>query len=255
MGKAFMRNRASDRPSRSNSNVYLTGPTHLLFAQDVVKQYGSGARAVMALRHVNLVVSDGQFIAIRGRSGAGKTTLLNIIAGLDNPTSGRVLLFERDLGQLSENQRTQMRRRQLGFVFQAAHLVTAFTARENVEVPLRLARTPREERERRSHEALALVGLAEREQHRAPELSGGEQQRVAIARALVHAPRLVLADEPTGNLDTRTSIEVMAILDLMKNVAHAAGIAFIVTTHDPQASHLADAVYDISDGVLTPGQR
>jgi ABC-type lipoprotein export system ATPase subunit len=248
-----MRNRVSGRPGQSGANNrYMTGPTHLLYVQDVVKQYGSGANAVTALRHVNLVVSDGQFIAIRGRSGAGKTTLLNIIAGLDNPSSGRVMLFERDLGRLSENQRTQLRRRQLGFVFQAAHLVTAFTARENVEVPLRLARTPGEERERRAHEALALVGLAEREQHRAPELSGGEQQRVAIARALVHAPRLVLADEPTGNLDTHTGL---AILDLMKNVAHAAGIAFIVTTHDPQASQLADAVYDISDGVLTPGQR
>jgi putative ABC transport system ATP-binding protein len=218
----------------------------------VVKQYGSGANAVTALRNVSLVVSDGQFIAVRGRSGAGKTTLLNIIAGLDNPTSGRVMLFERDLGRLSEGQRTQLRRRQLGFVFQAAHLITSFTARENVEVPLRLGRTPRAERERRSHEALALVGLAEREQHRAPELSGGEQQRVAIARALVHAPRLVLADEPTGNLDSHTGL---AILDLMKHVAHAAGIAFIVTTHDPQASQMADAVYDISDGVLKPGQR
>jgi putative ABC transport system ATP-binding protein len=248
-----MRIRVSDQPRQSGaSNGYLSGPTRLLFVQDVVKQYGSGANAVIALRHVNLVVGDGQFIAIRGRSGAGKTTLLNIIAGLDNPSSGRVMLFDRDLGRLSESQRTQLRRRQLGFVFQAAHLITSFTARENVEVPLRLARTPREERERRSHEALALVGLAERAQHRAPELSGGEQQRAAIARALVHAPRLVLADEPTGNLDTHTGL---AILDLMKNVAHAAGIAFIVTTHDPQASAIADAVYDISDGVLTPGQR
>jgi len=248
-----MVNRVSDQPSRSGSeNGYQTSPTLLLHVQSVDKQYGSGANAVTALRHVNLAVADGQFIAIRGRSGAGKTTLLNIIAGLDNPTGGRVMLFGRDLSRLNEGQRTQLRRRQLGFVFQAAHLITSFTARENVEVPLRLARTPRGERERRSHEALALVGLAEREQHRAPELSGGEQQRVAIARALVHAPRMVLADEPTGNLDTHTGL---TILDLMKNVAHAAGIAFIVTTHDPQASAIADSVYDISDGVLKPGQR
>jgi putative ABC transport system ATP-binding protein len=248
-----MVNRVSDQSAwNSANNGYMTGPSYLLNVQSVVKQFGTGETAVTALRHVNLVVGDGQFIAIRGRSGAGKTTLLNIIAGLDNPSSGRVVLFDRDLSQLSEGQRTQLRRRQLGFVFQAAHLITSFTARENVEVPLRLARTPRDARERRSHEALALVGLAEREQHRAPELSGGEQQRVAIARALVHAPRLVLADEPTGNLDSHTGL---AILDLMKNVAHAAGIAFIVTTHDPQASALADAIYDISDGVLQPGQR
>jgi putative ABC transport system ATP-binding protein len=248
-----MVNRVSDQPGRSGAdNGYQTSPTLLLHVQNVDKLYGSGENAVTALRHVNLAVGDGQFIAIRGRSGAGKTTLLNIIAGLDNPSSGRVMLFGRDLSQLSEGQRTQLRRRQLGFVFQAAHLITSFTARENVEVPLRLARTSRAERERRSHEALSLVGLAEREQHRAPELSGGEQQRVAIARALVHAPRMVLADEPTGNLDSHTGL---AILDLLVNVSHAAGIAFIITTHDPTASAVADQVYDINDGMLTPGER
>jgi putative ABC transport system ATP-binding protein len=238
--------------SQNGSNGHAPASRTLLDVRDVVKRYGSGPSAVTALRHVNLMVDDGQFIAIRGRSGAGKTTLLNIIAGLDTPTEGRVVLFGRDLARLSDRERTELRRHQLGFVFQAAHLVTAFTARENVEVPLRLARTAPDERERRSREALALVGLAERQQHRAPELSGGEQQRVAIARALVHAPRLILADEPTGNLDSHTGL---AILDLMKSVAHAAGIAFIVTTHDPAASQVADAVYDISDGILTPGER
>ncbi|HEY7834066.1 MAG TPA: ATP-binding cassette domain-containing protein, partial [Ktedonobacterales bacterium] len=143
-------------------------------------------------------------------------------------------------------------RADLGFIFQAAHLIPALTARENVELTLRLADTPRVERERRSREALALVGLAEREQHRAPELSGGEQQRVAIARALVHAPRLVLADEPTGNLDLATGL---AILELMRNVARNAGISFIITTHDPAAVQMADALYEISDGVLSPAAR
>lgn len=224
----------------------------LLRVQDLVKQYKVGDGTVTALRHVNLTVRQGEFVAIRGRSGAGKTTLLNLIAGLDNPTSGHVALLDRDLSAMSERDRTLLRRNELGFVFQAAHLFPALTARENVEVPLRLARTARAERERRSHEALALVGLAEREQHRAPELSGGEQQRVAIARALVHAPRLVLADEPTGNLDSHTGL---AILELMLNVAHQAGIAFVITTHDKQASAAADTVYDISDGVLSPGVR
>jgi putative ABC transport system ATP-binding protein len=224
----------------------------LISLEDVVKQYKVGGGAVTALRHVTLQVPEGRIIAIRGRSGAGKTTLLNVIAGLDNPTQGRVTLFGRDLAKVSEAERTRLRRTEIGFVFQSAHLFPALTARENVEVPLRLTRAARGERERRSHEALALVGLAEREEHRAPELSGGEQQRVAIARALVHAPRMILADEPTGNLDTHTGL---AILDLMRNVAHAAGIAFIVTTHDPQASQMADEVYDISDGVLQPGQR
>jgi len=240
-----MVNRVSDQPGRSGAdNGYQTSPTLLLHVQNVDKQYGSGENAVTALRHVNLAVGDGQFIAIRGRSGAGKTTLLNIIAGLDNPSSGRVMLFGRDLSQLSEGQRTQLRRRQLGFVFQAAHLITSFTARENVEVPLRLARTPRGERERRSHEALALVGLAEREQHRAPELSGGEQQRVAIARALVHAPRLVLADEPTGNLDSRASDEMMTLLGGLA----AEGITIVLVTHEPDVAARARRVIVVHDG-------
>jgi putative ABC transport system ATP-binding protein len=227
-------------------------PPPLLLVRDLVKVYNSGRNAVTALRNVNLMVGEGAFVAIRGRSGAGKTTLLNLIAGLDDPTSGQVLLLGRDLAKMSDRQRTEMRRADLGFIFQAAHLIPALTARENVELTLRLADTPRVERERRSREALALVGLAEREQHRAPELSGGEQQRVAIARALVHAPRLVLADEPTGNLDLATGL---AILELMRNVARNAGISFIITTHDPAAVQMADALYEISDGVLSPAAR
>ncbi len=224
----------------------------LLRVEGVGKIYKVGAGSVTALRNVTLRLREGEFIAIRGRSGAGKTTLLNIIAGLDDPTSGRVFLFGRDLASMKEADRTVMRRNELGFMFQSAHLIPTLTARENVGLLLRLANTAPAERERRAHEALALVGLAAREEHRAPELSGGEQQRVAIARALVHAPRMVLADEPTGNLDTHTGL---AILELLKNVAHSAGIGFILTTHDPQASALADAVYDINDGVLTPGQK
>lgn len=227
-------------------------PAPLLAVQDVIKQYRTGGDTVTALSHVNLAAYQGQLIAIRGRSGAGKTTLLNLIAGLDNPTHGRVMLLGRDLATLNDDQRTVLRRTQVGFVFQSAHLIPALTARENVEVPLRLARMAPAERERRSREALELVGLAARAQHRPPELSGGEQQRISIARALVHAPQLVLADEPTGSLDSHTGA---AILNLMIAVAHTAGIGFIVTTHDPQASALADAVYDISDGVLTPGMR
>jgi ABC-type lipoprotein export system ATPase subunit len=238
-------------PAMQTASAMPASPKPLLLAQDVVKQFKvGGGGTVTALRHVTLTVGEGRIVAIRGRSGAGKTTLLNIIAGLDSPTSGHVALFGRDLATLNERKRTELRRHDLGFVFQAAHLNPVLTARENIEVPLRLARTARKEREGRSHEALALVGLAEREKHRPPELSGGEQQRVAIARALVHAPRIVLADEPTGNLDSHTGL---AILDLMRRVAHRAGITF--TTHDPQASQMADEVYDISDGVLTPGQR
>jgi ABC-type lipoprotein export system ATPase subunit len=237
------------RTAAGQSNV---AEARLLQVWDLSKVYTVGRGTVTALRRVNLTVDPGQLVAIRGRSGAGKTTLLNLIAGLDDPTSGQVVLFGRDLAHLSDDERTRLRRNELGFVFQSAHLAPALTARENVELPLRLAYTPREQRERRAGDALALVGLAARMQHRAPELSGGEQQRVAIARALVHAPRLVLADEPTGNLDLQTGL---AVLELMRAVSHSAVISFIITTHDPAAVQLADAVYDMSDGVLTAAGR
>ena len=224
----------------------------LLRVEKLVKEFHLGGGTISALRDVSFSLRPGQFIAIRGRSGAGKTTLLNLIAGLDNPTSGQIWLLGNSIATLSEHERTLLRRTELGFVFQSAHLFPSLTARENVEVPLRLAKTPREQREQRSLEALTLVGLADRMHHRAPELSGGEQQRVAIARALVHAPRLVLADEPTGNLDSHTGL---AVLELLVRVAHTAGIAFVVTTHDPQASALADRTYDINDGVLTAGVK
>ena len=224
----------------------------LLRVEKLVKEFHLGGGTISALRDVTFSLRPGQFIAIRGRSGAGKTTLLNLIAGLDNPTSGQIWLLGNSIASLSEHERTLIRRTELGFVFQSAHLFPSLTARENVEVPLRLAKTPREQREQRSLEALTLVGLADRMHHRAPELSGGEQQRVAIARALVHAPRLVLADEPTGNLDSHTGLSV---LELLVRVAHTAGIAFVVTTHDPQASALADRTYDINDGVLTAGVK
>jgi ABC-type lipoprotein export system ATPase subunit len=236
--------------SRDHSRPTATGARPMLRVDNLVKEFHLGGGTITALRGVTFSVQDGRFIAIRGRSGAGKTTLLNLIAGLDNPTDGHIWLLGKDIASLGERDRTDLRRTELGFVFQSAHLFPSLTARENVEVPLRLGQTPRAQREQRSREALALVGLADRMQHRAPELSGGEQQRVAIARALVHAPRLVLADEPTGNLDTHTGL---SILELLVTVAHEAGIAFVITTHDPQASALADEIYDINDGVLTPG--
>jgi putative ABC transport system ATP-binding protein len=235
-----------------NGPAVRAGGAPLLEVRDLGKVYHTGGGDVTALRHVNLRLGEGLLVAIRGRSGAGKTTLLNLIAGLDGPTSGEVWLFGRNLRQLGERARTELRRRELGFVFQSAHLFPALSARENVELPLRLVGMARAERTRRAREALAMVGLAEREEHRAPELSGGEQQRVAIARALVHAPRLVLADEPTGNLDLQTGL---AILELLREVSRSAGISFLLTTHDPAAVRLATSVYDISDGVLTPSQQ
>jgi ABC-type lipoprotein export system ATPase subunit len=227
------------------------GPA-LLEVRGLSKVFRSGGGQVAALREVSLDVYPGELAVIRGRSGAGKTTLLNLIAGLDDPTSGTVTLFGHLLGPLSDRQRTELRRRDLGVVFQSAHLFPTLTARENVELPLRLVKAAPAERNSRVSEALALVGLAARAQHRAPELSGGEQQRVALARALVHAPRLVLADEPTGNLDLQTGL---AIMELLRSISHQAGISFLMTTHDPAAVQMADELYDINDGVLTRAVR
>lgn len=221
----------------------------LVEARGVEKSYTVGSERVLALRGVSLALWPGRVAVVRGRSGAGKTTLLNLLAGLDEPTAGVVLLFGTDLSRLNEEQRTQIRRTSLGFVFQAAHLLPIMTALENVELPLRLARAEPQERRKRASEALALVGLAARAHHRALELSGGEQQRVAIARALAHRPRLVLADEPTGALDSQMG---RAIFHLLRQVASEQGVAFLIATHDPQAVEIADDLYDINDGLLLP---
>ncbi|HEY7984369.1 MAG TPA: ABC transporter ATP-binding protein [Ktedonobacterales bacterium] len=252
--------RAAGRPETTDAARWQAGAhgqraargPALLEVRGLSKVFTSGGGQVVALREVNLSVYPGELAVIRGRSGAGKTTLLNLIAGLDDPTSGSVTLFGHHLGPLADRQRTELRRKDLGVVFQSAHLFPTLTARENVELPLRLVKAAPAERIRRTDEALTLVGLAARAQHRAPELSGGEQQRVALARALVHAPRLVLADEPTGNLDLQTGL---AILELLRSISHQAGISFLMTTHDPAAVQMADELYDINDGVLTPASR
>ena len=224
----------------------------LVEARGLERVYTAGSERVTALRGISLTLWPGRVAVLRGRSGAGKTTLLNVIAGLDEPTAGTILLFGQELARLSERQRTLLRRESLGFVFQAAHLFPSLTALENVELPLRLARAEPQERRECAAEALALVGLAGRARHRALELSGGEQQRVAIARALAHTPRLVLADEPTGNLDSQTG---KTILQLMRRVASEQGVAFLIATHDPLAAEIADDLYDINDGVLTSAGR
>ena len=243
--------RSGQGPERSHlpGAPEWAGDLPLVDVRELERIFTAGGERVAALRDVSLALWPGRVAVLRGRSGAGKTTLLNLIAGLDEPTSGTILLFSQELATLSERQRTVLRRESLGFVFQAAHLFPSLTALENVEVPLRLARAESQERRQRASEALALVGLAGRALHRALELSGGEQQRVAIARALAHTPRLVLADEPTGNLDSQTG---KMILQLMRYVAAEQGVAFLIATHDPLAAEIADDVYALNDGVLTP---
>ena len=226
----------------------FTSTTYVVEAQNVSRDFKSGGTIVHALRDVNLAIRAGELVALRGRSGSGKTTLLNILVGLDDPTQGQVRILGENVANLNEAARAKLRRESIGMMFQNAHLFPSLTAQENVEVVLRLAHMPAKERSQRSINALNLVGLGPRSHHRGLELSGGEQQRVALARALVHTPRLVVADEPTGNLDSMTG---RTIVELLRSIAHQSGIGFLVATHDATVVGAADRVVQIQDGVLT----
>jgi len=214
--------------------------------RDVSKTYRLGKVTVTALAGVSLAVKAGEFLAVAGPSGSGKTTLLNLIGCLDTPTSGQVAIDGEAISGLSPGRRADLRARKLGFVFQTFNLIPVLTAWENVEYPLLLQRD-RGDVAARVRAALEHVGLADRARHRPPELSGGQQQRVAIARALVTEPALVLADEPTANLDSRTGHE---IVELMRRLNRERGTTFVFSTHDPRIVNAADRVIEISDGRL-----
>ena len=222
-----------------------SGP--MVEAVDLVRDYPSGDSVIHALRGINLTVGRGQLVAVRGRSGSGKTTLLNLLGGLDQPTSGRVVVDGLEISSLGERALVEARRRTVAFIFQAFGLVPILSAAENVEVPLRLVQAPARERDERVAELLELVGLSERARHRPHELSGGEQQRVAIARALANRPRLLLADEPTGQLDSETGHRIMTLL---RTVVRKEGITAVVATHDPMMLDVADRIVELSDGRL-----
>lgn len=211
------------------------------------KTYRRGQTIVVALREVDLEIARGDFCAFVGPSGCGKSTLLNLVAGLDLPTSGEILIDGQSTGGFSNTQWTKLRRETIGIVFQAFHLVPALTAAENVALPLLLRGEGRRDVMKRTEEALEMVAMSHRRSHRPAELSGGEQQRVAIARAIVHRPRLLLADEPTGNLDSRQGGEIMALL---KTLAQAGKQTVLLVTHSQQAAQTADYVWTMRDGQL-----
>jgi putative ABC transport system ATP-binding protein len=213
----------------------------------VRRTYGSGRTAVHALHDVSFEVGAGELVALVGRSGSGKTTLLNVVGGLDRPDDGRVLLDGVDVASLDEAGLDRLHRDVVAFVFQSFGLVGELTAAENVGLPLRLRRLPVADRERRVAQLLELVGLGEHAEHRPDEMSGGQMQRVAIARALAGSPRVLVADEPTGQLDTETGLAVMA---LIRGVVEAEGTAAVVATHDPVMMALADRVVHLVDGRL-----
>jgi putative ABC transport system ATP-binding protein len=221
--------------------------TTVVRVEGVTRTFRVHGGTVQALRGVDLTVEQGELVALKGRSGSGKTTLLNLIGGLDRPTTGEVYFYGQEIGRMPDGELTRLRRHQIGFVFQSFALMPILTAYENVELPMRIAGVPARQRAARTAELLEMVGLTKRAKHRAFELSGGEQQRVAIARALVNRPALILADEPTGELDSHTGL---AIMRLFRRVIEAEGVTVCLTTHDPIIMEIADITHEIIDGQL-----
>ncbi|WNG30255.1 ABC transporter ATP-binding protein [Cystobacter fuscus] len=223
----------------------------LIALRGVKKIYRTGDVEVAALKYVDFTVKHGDFVAIMGSSGSGKSTLMNILGCLDRPTEGEYLLEGQDVAGLDRNDLAIVRNRTLGFVFQSFNLLARTSALENVELPLLYAGVPARERHERAREALERVGLGKRLDHHPRQLSGGQQQRVAIARALVSRPRVILADEPTGNLDSRTSIEVMALFQELQQE----GMTLVLVTHEPDIAGYAGRVVVVRDGLIRSDQR
>ena len=226
----------------------MTTTTPLVSAHNLERVFILGSERIRALHGINLEAHTGELLAITGRSGSGKTTLLNLLAGLDVATSGTVCIEGQDLAKLSERELAQLRRRTIGFVFQSFGLLPLLSAYENIELPLRIAEWGRRERSRRTEQCLELVGLTDRMHHRPYEMSGGEQQRVAVARAMAHRPSLILADEPTGELDTNTGA---AIFGLLRSIVEQENIAVVVASHDViTTSRFATRTRQLSDGTF-----
>jgi putative ABC transport system ATP-binding protein len=224
----------------------------LIELEAIKKIYNAGGDAeVRALAGVTLSIEAGEFVAVMGPSGSGKSTLMNLLGCLDRPTSGRYLLDGHDVAKMNKNALAEIRNRMLGFVFQNFNLLPRMSALENVELPLIYANVPARERRRRSSEALDRVGLGARKGHHPNQLSGGQQQRVALARALVGQPKIIFADEPTGNLDSRTSLEVMAMLQALA----PSGITVALVTHEPEIAEFASRVIVVRDGLIVKDER
>jgi putative ABC transport system ATP-binding protein len=223
----------------------------MLVASGIHKVYRTGAATVEALRGIDLVVPAGEFLAVMGPSGSGKTTLLNCLSGLDDINSGQVIVDGEDLTAMTDARRTAHRARAMGFIFQAFNLIPVFTATENVELPLLLAGTPPREARAAAQSTLTRVGLGDRLTHRPPELSGGEQQRVTVARALAGRPKIVWADEPTGNLDSESAAQVMSLMGEL----HQEGLTLILVTHDREIGGTAERRIEVRDGRIVADER
>jgi putative ABC transport system ATP-binding protein len=234
---------ASHRLTSRSGAILTTSASFMLIAREVTKEYQSGDHTIAVLRDVSFTVPQGAFVAIVGPSGSGKTTLLGLLAGLDTPTRGTVVLDDSDLGKLNENERARLRGEKVGFVFQTFQLIPTLTALENVQVPLELRGTPGATE--RAQDLIGRVGLGARGHHFPTQLSGGEQQRVAIARAFANSPKILFADEPTGNLDAATG---QGVLELLRDLNRDRDLTMILVTHDTQIAQQADRTVRLAEG-------
>jgi putative ABC transport system ATP-binding protein len=221
----------------------------VLDIENVTKSYKLGKTDVPVLNDINLTINEGEFAAIMGPSGSGKSTLMNLIGCLDRPTSGKILITGMDISKLSDIELARIRGKKIGFVFQTFNLISRLSAQKNVEMPMVYQDVPGKTREKRAKVLLEMLGLGERTRHKPPELSGGQRQRVAIARALANEPEIILADEPTGNLDSKTGREIMQIFDKL----HVDGRTILMVTHDAQLARNCDRIIRLKDGMIENG--
>ncbi|MFC4305680.1 ABC transporter ATP-binding protein [Cohnella boryungensis] len=242
------RAKETDKPSAAaNSAERARSSEPLLTVRNVERSFDVGSQKIKVLKGINLSLYPSQLVMLRGRSGSGKTTLMNLMGGLDTPTQGEIFFRDRPFHKWDDDKRTEVRRKDIGFIFQAFALMPLLSAYENVELSLRMANTPRSEWKSRITSCLDLVGLSKRMHHRPFELSGGEQQRVAIAKAIAHKPSLLLADEPTAELDSQMTAQIMQVF---KEVVATENVSICMTTHDPTIMEVADHVYEMVDGVF-----
>src|ERR1700719_3894888 len=234
-------------PQTVSVETGASGSRGIILIEDVHKYYDLGETKVHALRGVNVRIERGEFVAIMGASGSGKSTFMNIVGCLDKPTTGRYLLENIAVSELTKKELATIRNRKIGFVFQGFNLLSRTTALENVELPTLYAQISKEEGRKRAREALELVGLGDRMEHFPSQLSGGQQQRVAIARGLVNRPAILLADEPTGNLDSRTSVEIM---DILQTLNDEQGLTIVLVTHEPDIAQYSKRTVEFRDGKL-----
>ncbi|MEM7125219.1 MAG: ABC transporter ATP-binding protein [Chloroflexota bacterium] len=253
-GKSSDDKPSNGEPPKADENTELADGRHEADNRKMVIQtealwrvYKLGDQEIPALRGVDLNIKSGDFLSLKGRSGSGKTTLLNCLGGLDKPTKGTVRILDQEIGKWNERQLTLWRRHQVGFIFQSLGLLPALSAYENVELMLRMTGTKAKERDRRTLECLGLVGLTKWKDHRPYEMSGGQQQRVAIARALANAPQIIIADEPTGELDTRTATEILGIF---QSVVKEQNVTMLMATHDSLSDEFVDRVLRLKDGQI-----